>query len=44
MAWLTSAISVGVATGSAIAGHVIDAGGAALGLRVRGRAAAPRPC
>ena len=31
MAWLTSAISVGVAAGSAVAGHVIDAGGARSG-------------
>jgi MFS family permease len=31
MAWLTSAISVGVAVGSAVAGHVIDADGARWG-------------
>lgn len=31
MAWLTSAISVGVAAGSAVAGHVIDTGGARWG-------------
>jgi MFS family permease len=31
MAWLTSAISVGVAGGSAVAGQVIDAGGAHWG-------------
>jgi predicted MFS family arabinose efflux permease len=31
MAWLTSAISVGVAAGSAVAGHVIDADGARAG-------------
>lgn len=31
MAWLTSAISVGVAAGSAVAGHVIDVGGARSG-------------
>jgi MFS family permease len=31
MAWLTSAISVGVAVGSAVAGHVIDVGGARWG-------------
>jgi MFS family permease len=31
MAWLTSAISVGVAAGSAVAGHVIDLGGARWG-------------
>ncbi len=31
MAWLTSAISVGVAVGSAVAGQVIDAGGARWG-------------
>jgi MFS family permease len=31
MAWLTSAISVGVATGSAVAGQVIDAAGARWG-------------
>lgn len=31
MAWLTSAISVGVAVGSAIAGHLIDVGGARWG-------------
>ena len=31
MAWLTSAISVGVAGGSAVAGQVIDAGGARWG-------------
>jgi MFS family permease len=31
MAWLTSAISIGVAGGSAVAGQVIDAGGARWG-------------
>jgi MFS family permease len=31
MAWLTSAISVGVAAGSAVAGHLVDAGGARSG-------------
>jgi MFS family permease len=31
LAWLTSAISVGVAVGSAVAGHVIDADGARWG-------------
>jgi MFS family permease len=31
MAWLSSAISVGVAAGSAIAGHLIDIGGARWG-------------
>jgi MFS family permease len=31
MAWLTSAIAVGVATGSAVAGHIIDIGGARWG-------------
>jgi MFS family permease len=31
MAWLTSAISVGVAVGSGVAGHVIDVGGARWG-------------
>jgi MFS family permease len=31
MTWLSSAISVGVAAGSAVAGHLIDAGGARLG-------------
>ena len=31
LAWLTSAISVGVAAGSAVAGQVIDAGGARWG-------------
>jgi MFS family permease len=31
MAWLTSAISVGVAAGSAVAGQIIDAGGARWG-------------
>ena len=31
MAWLTSAISVGVAAGSAVAGQLIDAGGARWG-------------
>jgi MFS family permease len=31
MAWLTSAIAVGVAAGSAVAGHVIDADGARSG-------------
>ena len=31
MAWLTSAISVGVAAGSAVAGHLIDTGGARSG-------------
>jgi predicted MFS family arabinose efflux permease len=31
MAWLSSAISVGVAAGSATAGHVIDASGARWG-------------
>jgi predicted MFS family arabinose efflux permease len=31
MAWLSSSISVGVATGSAIAGHIIDAAGARWG-------------
>jgi len=31
MAWLSSAISVGVAAGSAIAGQIIDAAGARWG-------------
>src|ERR1700735_75105 len=31
MAWLSSAVSVGVAAGSAIAGHLIDVGGARRG-------------
>jgi MFS family permease len=31
MAWLTSAISVGVAAGSAVAGHIVDLGGARWG-------------
>ena len=31
MAWLSSSISVGVATGSAIVGHIIDASGARWG-------------
>jgi MFS family permease len=31
LAWLTSAISVGVAVGSAVAGHIFDAGGARWG-------------
>jgi len=31
MAWLTSAISVGTAAGSAAAGQVVDAGGARWG-------------
>jgi MFS family permease len=31
MAWLTSAISVGVAVGSALVGHIIDVGGARWG-------------
>jgi MFS family permease len=31
MAWLTSAISVGVAAGSAVAGHLVDGGGARSG-------------
>jgi MFS family permease len=32
LTWLTSAISVGVATGSAVAGHLVDAGGARWGF------------
>ena len=35
MAWLSSTISVGVALGSAVAGHIIDAHGRALELRLR---------
>jgi|SRR5450755_273068 MFS family permease len=31
MTWLSSAVSVGVAAGSAIAGHIVDAGGARWG-------------
>jgi MFS family permease len=32
LTWLTSAISVGVASGSAVAGHLVDAGGARWGF------------
>jgi MFS transporter len=32
LTWLTSAISIGVAAGSAIAGHLVDAGGARWGF------------
>jgi MFS family permease len=32
LTWLTSAISVGVAVGSAVAGHLVDAGGARWGF------------
>jgi MFS family permease len=31
MAWLSSSVSVGVAAGAAVAGHVVDAGGARAG-------------
>jgi MFS family permease len=31
LTWLSSAVSVGVATGSAVAGHLVDAGGARWG-------------
>jgi predicted MFS family arabinose efflux permease len=31
LTWLTSAISVGVALGSAVAGHLVDVGGARWG-------------
>jgi MFS family permease len=31
MTWLSSAVSVGVAAGSAVAGHIVDAGGARWG-------------
>jgi MFS family permease len=32
LTWLTSAISIGVAAGSAVAGHLVDAGGARWGF------------
>jgi MFS family permease len=46
MAWLTSAISVGVAVGSAVAGHVIDVSGARWGYVFAAGcgAAASAPC
>ena len=40
MTWLSSAHRLGVAVGSAVAGHIVDAGGARWGYVLRGRAAA----